>query len=313
MLSPVESKEPTKLWGIDLGGTKIEGAVLATKSPEKALRIRRPTEAHLGYDHILSQIEALLRDLEQKTGLTRPSLIGIGTPGTTIPTSGLIKNSNTTCLNGKPLREDLSRLLGTRVITANDANCFALAEATLGSAKGADTVFGIILGTGVGGGIVANGRVLPGHHGICGEWGHNTLPGETTPCYCGRNGCLETVCSGPALELWYENLTGLSKGLPEIVRSAAIQETAAMAIMERLREKFAEAISTIINILDPDMIVIGGGVGNIPELRDERTRALIGRRIFNDRFDTPIVAPSLGDSAGVLGAALLTKESMGIS
>ena len=299
------------LWGIDLGGTKIEGAVLDPTEPSQALRLRRPTEAHLGYDHILHQIAGVIGDLEQRTGRPRPPVVGIGTPGTTIPSTGCIKNSNTLCLNGRTLASDLSNLLGCRVRTANDANCFALAEATFGSAKGVSTVFGIILGTGVGGGIVVNGEVLVGRHGISGEWGHNPLSGETTPCYCGRMGCLETVCSGPALESWYGARTGITRSLPEIVEAAGSGEEGAVATMGRLTEKFSEAIAALINILDPDAIVIGGGVGNIPCLRDERTRKLVAKHLFNDRFDTPLLAPSLGDSAGVLGAAMLTAGRKG--
>jgi N-acetylglucosamine kinase len=299
------------LWGIDLGGTKIEGAVLAPSEPSRALRLRRPTNAHLGYDHILLQIAGVIGDLELCTGTPRPHIIGIGTPGTTVPATGCVKNSNTLCLNGRMLVSDLASLLGCSVLAANDANCFALAEATLGSAKGAGTVFGIILGTGVGGGIVTGGKVLEGKHGICGEWGHNTLSGETTPCYCGRIGCLETVCSGPALQDWYRDRTGITRSLPEIVVAADSGEEAAVATLGRLREKFSEALAAVINLLDPDAIVIGGGVGNIPLLRDERTSNLVAKHLFNDRFDTPLLAPSLGDSAGVLGAAMLTAGKNG--
>jgi N-acetylglucosamine kinase len=244
--------------------------------------------------------------LESDSGIKRPAAIGIGTPGVTVPSSGLLKNSNTLCLNGHPLASDISRVLGSEVILANDANCCALAEATLGAAKGFRTVFGIILGTGVGGGIVVDGRVLTGPHGICGEWGHNPLRGEETPCYCGRKGCIERICAGPALEKHFTSLSGKSLRLPEIVDLAATGDADAQATLERLRSKFAEALGAVVNILDPDAIVIGGGVGNLDLLYSQETRDSVALHLFNDRFDTPIFRPALGDSAGVFGAAMLT-------
>jgi len=304
MISPLK----TPLWGIDLGGTKIEGVILDPKSPGEALhRLRVPTESLLGYDHILAQISSLVAKLEAVSGCSRPSCIGIGTPGFTIPSSGLIKNSNTLCLNGRPLAKDLERVLGCRVVLANDANCCALAEATLGAAHGQKTVFGIILGTGVGGGIVVNEEILIGRHGICGEWGHNPLQGEVTQCYCGRRGCLETVCSGPALEGFYTSLGGDSIPLREIAARAYKGEEQAIATITRLRVKFAEALGAVVNLLDPDAVVIGGGVGNIDSLYSQDTRDAICGHLFNDRFDTPLLRPQLGDSAGVFGAAMLTS------
>jgi len=294
------------LWGIDLGGTKIEGVILPPLSHGEALhRLRVPTEASGGYDHILGQIETLVENLEQASGRKRATRIGIGTPGVTNPGTGLLKNSNTLCLNGRPLAQDISRKLGIRAILANDANCCALAEATLGAAKGYKTVFGIILGTGVGGGIVVDGHVLSGPHGICGEWGHNPLCGEEAPCYCGRKGCLEMVCAGPSLERFYSSRSGRGLKLPEIVSLAASGDPDAMATLQRLREKFAEALGAVINILDPDAIVIGGGVGNLDLLYAPETRAAVQRHLFNDRFETPLLRPALGDSAGVFGAAML--------
>lgn len=294
------------LWGIDLGGTKIEGVILAPFRHGEALhRLRVPTEASEGYDHILSQIQTLVERLEAASGLKRPDKIGIGTPGVTNPGTGLLKNSNTLCLNGRPLGQDITRKLGIRAILANDANCCALAEATLGAAKGYKTVFGIILGTGVGGGIVVDGHVLSGPHGICGEWGHNPLRGEEAPCYCGRKGCLEMVCAGPSLERFYSSRSGRGLKLPEIVSLAASGDPDAMATLQRLREKFAEALGAVINILDPDAIVIGGGVGNLDLLYAPETRAAVQRHLFNDRFETPLLRPALGDSAGVFGAAML--------
>jgi predicted NBD/HSP70 family sugar kinase len=301
------SQENT-LWGIDLGGTKIEGAILDSLHPEKAIaRLRVPTESSKGYEHILGQLSKLISLLEEATTFRRPSTIGIGTPGVTVPSTGLLKNSNTLCLNGKPLATDLTRLLGCEVILANDANCCALAEARLGAAKGCRTVFGIILGTGVGGGIVVDSHVLSGLHGICGEWGHNPLRGENDACYCGRTGCLEVICSGPALERHYASLSGQSLRLPAIVDLAAQGDADAGATLERLRNKFAEALGAVVNIVDPDAVVIGGGVGNLDLLYTQETRDAVASHLFNDCFHTPLLKPALGDSAGVFGAAMLTS------
>lgn len=302
----MHSENKKLLWGVDLGGTKIEGAILDPLHPTHALhRLRVPTEASHGYDHIMGQIGKLILRLEQVSGLRRPACIGVGTPGVTSPQTGTIKNSNTLCLNGRSLVVDLSKTLGVQVILANDANCFALAEATLGAAVGYKTVFGIILGTGVGGGIVVDGRILTGNHGICGEWGHNPLRGEDAVCYCGRRGCVEMVCAGPSLERFYAGHSGRAIKMPQIVEYASGGETLAIATMERLRMKFSEALGAVINILDPDAIVIGGGVGNLDMLYTPETRDLISTNIFNHDFDAPLLKPVLGDSAGVFGAAML--------
>lgn len=294
------------LWGIDLGGTKIEGAILDPSRPDQAVhRLRLPTEGVKGYDHILSQIAAVVTQLEEASGEKRPAKLGIGTPGATEPSTGVLKNSNTVCLNGRPLRGDLSAKLGMEVRMANDANCFALAEATLGAAKGHEVVMGLILGTGVGGGVVVNGRILEGLHGIAGEWGHNPMRGESTPCYCGKEGCIETVFAGPSLERFYREQTGNAVRLPEIVSRADAGEPAAVATLERLQAKFGEAIATILNILDPHAVVIGGGVGNIDRLYTEATRAAVLRYTFNHEVRTNFLKPTLGDSAGVFGAAML--------
>jgi len=294
------------LWGLDLGGTKIEGAIIDPSQPEVALhRLRLPTEATQGYDAIISQIERVVIQLEKASGQPRPKLIGIGTPGATEPATGLLKNSNTTCLNGRPLRADLISRLQTNVRLANDANCCALAEATLGSARGHSVVVGLILGTGVGGGIVVNGHLVEGCHGIAGEWGHNPMRGETTPCYCGHVGCVETVISGPGLERYYRAQGGDAIRLPEIATRAQAGEPLACATLARLRDKFGEAIAAVINILDPDAIVIGGGVGNLDLLYEDATRAAILRHLFNPELRTELLRPALGDSAGVFGAAML--------
>ena len=213
-----------------------------------------------------------------------------------------MKNCNTTALNCRPLANDLSRMLGREVRLANDANCFALAEATMGAAKGYATVFGVILGTGVGGGLVVDGRVLNGAQGIAGEWGHNLLEPDGEPCYCGRRGCVETVLSGPFLERYYQGLTGESLRLPEIVAREA--DPAAEQTLQRLCDYFGRALAVVINIFDPHAIVLGGGVGNVNALYG-RGKEELQKHIFNNRFDTVILRPTLGDSAGVFGAAML--------
>lgn len=296
------------LWGIDLGGTKIEGAILDPDNPGQAIhRLREPTESKQGYDHVLSQISRVVTRLEQESGLARPAVLGIGTPGATEPASGVLKNSNTICLNGRPLRDDISRKLGLEARLANDANCFALAEATLGAAAGSKVVMGLILGTGVGGGLVVNGQLIEGLHGIAGEWGHNPLCGETTPCYCGRKGCIETVLAGPSAERYYHSVTGDSLRLPDIAKRAQNGESTAQATLARLREKFGEAIAAVINILDPDAVVIGGGAGNLDIFYTEECRKAVAAYTFNHEVRTLFLRPQLGDSAGVFGAAMLGR------
>jgi predicted NBD/HSP70 family sugar kinase len=298
------------LFGVDLGGTKIEGAVIDPRRPDHALcRLRVPTESPKGYGHVIKQVVRLVRMLERKSGVRRPAWIGFGTPGVIDPRTGVLKNSNTVCLNGHPIREDLGAALGVEARVANDANCFALAEAAFGAGRNRGVVMGLILGTGCGGGVVVNGRVLDGLHGIAGEWGHNPLRGERTPCYCGRSGCVETVISGPALERFYRDRTGLKARMPEIVKRAGAGEPAARATLRRLSSKFGEAIAAVINILDPDAVVIGGGVGNIDILYGEGTRQAVLRNVFNTELRTEFLRPTLGDSAGVFGASMLSASS----
>jgi len=300
------------LWGIDLGGTKVEGIILKSVDQKEPLfRDRVPTEANKGYQHVLNQIAGLVGKMESQAGY-RPSRIGIGTPGTMDPFTGLFKNSNSIVLNYKPLRTDLEQLLGMEVVTANDANCFALAETRLGVVKekfsDAKVVFGVIMGTGTGGGIVVNGQVLNGKHGIAGEWGHNFLDESGGECYCGKTGCVENVISGPALERYYLSQSGESKRLKEIVELAKSQlDEVAIATLNRLHTMFGKALSVVINILDPDVIVIGGGVGNIDTIYTEGIEN-VKKYVFNDRLDTPITRPILGDSAGVYGAAFLVEN-----
>lgn len=299
-----------ELWGIDLGGTKIEGVVLtAPESPEVRCRMRIATEADQGYEHVLSRIDLLIDMMVEEVGF-RPDIIGIGTPGSLDPQTQLLKNSNSTSLNNKPFKKDLEFLIGIPIKIANDANCFALAETKMGIVKDiapdAEVVFGVIMGTGAGGGVVVNGKVINGKHGIGGEWGHNYLDESGGPCYCGKTGCVETVISGTALERYYRKISGEKKRLKEI-NGLTSSDNHAKATMERLVHFFGLGISSIINVLDPDVIVLGGGVGNIDLLYTEGVKEA-EKYTFNPRLETPIVKPKLGDSAGVFGAALLVAK-----
>ncbi|MBC6995782.1 ROK family protein [Neolewinella lacunae] len=294
-------------WGIDLGGTKIEGVILDDDLRE-VYRDRIDTEREGGYAHIVSRIALLVQQFREKTGLT-PEHIGIGTPGTIDPPTGLLKNSNTVVLNGQPLGKDLEAALGVPVTLANDANCFAIAETLLGcvpaEAPKARVVFGVILGTGTGGGIVVDGRIIGGAQGIGGEWGHIFLDHSGGYCYCGRVGCCEQILSGPALERYYANLSGTYRTMREIVpRYRQGNDPAATATLQRWFHFFAKGISTIINVLDPDVVVLGGGLGNIAELYTEGVPQVVDH-LFNPRMDTLFLRPKLGDSAGVYGAAML--------
>lgn len=298
------------LWGIDLGGTKIEGAILTSlQNPAPVVRTRINTEAFKGYQHVIDQIAVLVKQMQQQSGLS-PKTIGFGTPGVLDPGLQTMKNCNSTVLNGMPFKKDLEEKLQLPVILANDANCFALAEAHWGIVKektaGAKMVFGIIMGTGVGGGIVYEGKVWNGRHGIAGEWGHNFLDESGGPCYCGKTGCVETVLSGPGLQRFYTSITGKELTLKEIVNNyKSGNDPAAVKTMERLAHFFGKAVSVITNMLDPDVIVVGGGVGNIDVIYREGLDAL-RKFIFNNGVDVPVLKPALGDSAGVFGAAALT-------
>ena len=281
-------------WGIDLGGTKIECAVL--DNARAIARRRVPTEADRGYEHILDQIGRVLDETAAEIG-QRPFAVGIGTPGSADPRTGLMRNANTTALIGKALPADLQRKLGIAVRVANDANCFALAEATLGAAKGYHTVFGVILGTGVGGGLVVDGKVLGGASGIAGEWGHNVLEPGGLPCYCGKRGCVETVLSGPSLERWHEQRTGERLPLKKISEEDG-------PTIDHLVDSWGRALSVVVNIFDPDAIVLGGGVSNIDRLYDEGAASL-AHQVFHESYHPVVLRPLLGDSAGVFGASLL--------
>jgi fructokinase len=295
------------LWGIDLGGTKIEGIVLDKFNGNILSRTRIPTEGDLGYDHVLNQIRVLISRLETETG-TKTNYIGICTPGTMDPKLNVMKNCNSTSLNGRNLKADLEKLLDKKCILSNDANCFALAETKMGiipeKCPDAKLVFGVILGTGVGGGIVVDGKIINGRHGIGGEWGHNFLDESGGKCSCGRIGCVETLLSGPAIQKFYKSISNQTLSVKEIVEHYRKGDEKAVITMERFFSFFGRAIAYVINILDPDAIVIGGGVGNIDEIYNigvEKAKP----HIINHSLETVFLKPKLGDSAGVFGAAYL--------
>ena len=292
--------------GIDLGGTKIEGIAIAAEGGEQ---LRRRIPAPRGdYGRTLTAVAGLVHEIEGELGVQ--GTVGVGIPGTISPATGLIKNANSTWLIGRPLAEDLPRLLGRPVRFANDANCFALSEATDGAAAGAGVVFGVIVGTGTGGGVVVNGHVLTGANAIAGEWGHNPLPaprdGESPgpPCYCGRRGCIETFLSGPALAREYAEDGGALVTAEEIAARAAAGEARALALLARYEERMARALASVMNLLDPDVIVLGGGLSNIDRLY-ERVPQLWSPHVFSDRVATRLVRARHGDSSGVRGAAWL--------
>lgn len=295
--------------GIDVGGTKIEGIALA-EGGEELRRLRRPTPRD-DYAGTIATIASVVATLEQDLGLH--GTVGLGIPGALSPATGLVKNANSTWLNGRPLQQDLEAALGRSVRLANDANCFALSEAVDGAGAGAEVVFGVILGTGCGGGIVVRGRVLTGPNAIAGEWGHNPLPAprdNESPgpsCYCGRSGCIETFLSGPGLARDYAAAGGEAVDAAEIARRAAGGDRLAAAALDRYEDRLARALTSIVNILDPDVIVLGGGVSNIARLYV----ALPGRlRPFgNDALRTRIAPARFGDSSGVRGAAWLWEVS----
>lgn len=286
--------------GVDLGGTKTEAAVLGP-SGETVWRERRPTPRD-DYDATLALIASLTEAASAHTGSTPP--VGVGIPGSVSPATGLIRNANSTWLNDKPLGADLERALGRPVRLANDANCLALSEAADGAAADAHTVFAVILGTGVGGGLVVGGKLVEGANRIAGEWGHNPLPGATEgrSCWCGRKDCIETYLAGPAVERAYRE--DASVPAHEVVERAAKGYGAAEEIVERYARDLARALAGVINILDPDAIVLGGGLSRVGLLY-ERVPALWGPYIFSDSIATRLLPPKHGDASGVRGAARL--------
>ena len=286
--------------GIDLGGTKIEGILLDDKL-NVIERTRIPTQQEKGYKSIIDSIVSLVDALKTKSNDTVS--IGVSAPGAISKKTGLIKNSNTQCLIGMPLKEDLQQALNQEIAIDNDANCFTIAEATLGAAKGHNVVFGVIMGTGVGGGIVINGNVHRGRTYIAGEWGHHTLRIDGNKCYCGKLGCVETYISGPALEKRWTKLSGKTESLASIIKNID-DTTIGLQWKKEFLDNFAIGLANVIDILDPDVIVLGGGVSNIPFLYDEG-RDYVYDKVFSDLVETPILKNQLGDSAGVFGASLL--------
>jgi fructokinase len=288
--------------GIDLGGTKTEGVVLSDQG-EIIHRLRRATPQAEGYNAVLDNIAQLIAELETKAGMS--CSVGIGTPGSLSPDTALMRNSNTLCLNGQPALADLNRLLARDIRIANDANCFALSEATYGAAAGAEVVFGVILGTGTGGGIVINGKLIHGAQHIAGEWGHNPLAAENRPCYCGRLDCVETYLSGSGLvQTWHRAGGEGEVNAREIVTLASEGDDLALTTLDHYHAYFARALANVINILDPDVVVLGGGLSNIESLYDKGAVAL-EQHIFSDTMRTRIVKSKHGDSSGVRGAAWL--------
>jgi fructokinase len=292
--------------GIDLGGTKIEGIVL---DPDGSERLRRRVSTPQGdYDATVAAVAALVESLEQTVG--RRCTVGIGMPGSQSRATGRVKNSNSVCLNGRPLHADLERRLQRTLRFANDADCLALSEAVDGAATGAGTVFGVIVGTGTGGGIVVRGHLLTGPNGIAGEWGHNPLPWPRadelpgTPCYCGRQGCIETWLSGPGLVRDHCGAAGAGVSAAVIADRAAAGDAAAQASLERYAGRMARALASVINVLDPDVIVLGGGMSNIDWLYGA-VPPRWDAYVFSDRVDTRLARARHGDSSGVRGAAWL--------
>lgn len=287
-------------FGVDLGGTKTE--LVALEGTVERWRKRVPTPSQ-DYGAMLAAVVALDRDATKALGVR--GTLGVGTPGSISPKTGLMRNCNTQVLNGKPLQADLEAAVGRELRLANDANCFALSEATDGAGAGARIVFGAILGTGVGGGVVVDGRLLEGRNGVAGEWGHSPCPrapGDPGPglaCYCGQSGCIETVLSGPGFAAEHRRNHGGSLTAAELV-----EHPGAQASWGRYEARLARALASVVNLLDPDVIVLGGGLSNVARLY-EHVPGLLAKHVFSDVFETPIVAARHGDSSGVRGAACL--------
>ena len=317
-MAPPPSHNLQPCIGVDLGGTKIEAIVLDAQGAD-LWRERVPTPAG-DYEATLAAIAGLLRRADDALGLPPGCPVGIGTPGTQTR-AGLIKNANSTCLNGRALAHDLARVLDRPVRLANDANCLALSEATDGAGAGSEVVFAVILGTGVGAGITVGGRLLEGPNGLAGEWGHNPLPwadadadADNAPvpaCYCGKRGCVEAWLSGPALARDHAQRTGQTLDAPQIARAASLGDAGCEASLQRYEDRLARALAVVVNLLDPDTIVLGGGVSNLERLYT-RVPALWGRHVFGAGAGAPVqtrlVRSLHGDSSGVRGAAWLWRR-----
>ena len=291
--------------GLDVGGTKIEGVVL-DGAGSIIRRQRLPTETERGYDHIVDTAACLAAELLELA--PRAPAVGIGMPGAISRRTGAIKNSNTQCLNGRDFPGDLSRRIGLPVVAENDANCFALAEARLGAGRGHRVVFAVSMGTGVGGGIAIDGAIHRGPQHIAGEWGHHSIDPIGPACYCGNRGCVETYLSGPALAARYAEVGGRGADAAAVFAAARAGDVDGESVVGTFLDQFGRALANVIDILDPDAVVLGGGLSNVAELYD-RGRAAVARYVFSDELITPIVPNQLGDSAGVVGAALLGNLS----
>ncbi|MEQ8813330.1 MAG: ROK family protein [Thalassobaculum sp.] len=308
MSNAQDRDQPAIRIGVDLGGTKIESIVLGNDG--RVLDRRRTPTPRNDYDTTIATVAGLVDAVERDLG--RTGRVGVGIPGTLSRATGLVKNANSTWLNGRPLDRDLAAALGRPVRLQNDANCFAVSEAADGAAAGAGVVFGVILGTGVGAGLVIDGRPLDGPNGIAGEWGHNPLPWPADderpgpPCYCGLNGCIETFLSGPGFAAGYSRETGCEITAATVAERAAASEPAAVRHLERYVDRLARGLAHVINILDPDVIVLGGGLSNLAVLY-EQVPERWQRHVFSDRVDTRLVPPRHGDSSGVRGAAWLWR------
>ncbi len=300
--------------GVDLGGTKIEAIALSPAGESLArVRVATPRDDYAGS---IAAIVKLVHDVEEQArrgGTVERASVGVGLPGAISPATGLVKNANSTWLNGRPFDRDLAAALGRPVRVENDANCFTVSEAVDGAAAGARVVFGVIVGTGCGGGVVVDREPWRGRHAIAGEWGHNPLPwsseGERPgpPCYCGKSGCVETFVSGPGVERDHLSSTGLGLSLQDIDERAQRGDLACEATLRRLEDRLARSLATLVNVLDPDVIVLGGGVSNLTRLYANLPR-LLARYIFSDVVDVPIVRARHGDSSGVRGAAWLWAD-----
>ncbi len=292
--------------GVDLGGTKIEFVALERGGRE--LHRHRMATPRFDYEGTVRAVADAVKGIEKQLG--RNSSVGVGIPGTISRKTGLVKNANSTWLNGKPFNKDLSRALEREVRCANDANCLAVSEATDGAGAGKHVVFAVILGTGCGGGIAVDGRVHSGSNGVAGEWGHNTLPwmrAEEYPgpaCYCGKNGCLETWISGTGMEADYQRTTNIALRGPEIIARSNTGEPAALAALERFEDRLTRGLAQVINLLDPDVIVLGGGASQIPQLY-QNVPARLKDYVFGGEADTPVLPAKHGDASGVRGAAWL--------
>lgn len=291
--------------GVDLGGTKIE--IIAMDRGDNIIYRQRIPTPQGNYQQTLDSVVALVTTLENE--IAQKTSVGIGTPGAISQKTGKLKNSNSTCLNNQPLKQDLEKKLNREIKTSNDANCFALSEAADGAAAGASSVFGVIIGTGTGAGIVINQKIVEGVNRIAGEWGHNPLPWpedneRSRPCYCGQSACIETFLSGPGLEADFFQHSGQKLSAQKIVALAEQGDTEAEACLQRYEHRLARSLATVINILDPEVIVLGGGLSNIQRLYNNVPK-LWGEFVFSDLIQTKLVTPKFGDSSGVRGAARL--------